>query len=147
MHRVYFARAIDQLEPATILDTTREVAADLAIYGMQLVDPYTEVKLDLNATSFEDKAKGIVEGDLALLKTADAVLMDLSIQGRSYIGCICELVYAFTWNIPSVVYVGDSGNDNRYWLCYHATKIHKERRTAIGALADLLGSQHGRSPL
>ena len=137
MCRVYFARAMDGMDAEHIACEAKEVARELAAHGMQMVDTFVEVKSDEDLRTFDEKAREIVERDLALLKSADAVLMNCSIPGRSYVGCICELVYAYLWRIPVVVYVGSSDNDKRYWLQYHATHVCRSRNEAVDALISL----------
>jgi nucleoside 2-deoxyribosyltransferase len=148
VYRVYFARAMDGLERESIEALTREVEAELLRVRLRfgvdlhLVDPFREVESFKGQETFEERARRIVEEEIALLKTADGVLMDCSIPDRSYVGCICELVYAYQEGIPVVVYVGSSGNDKRLWLHYHATQVCvTTRRDAIEALAFLLRTQ------
>jgi len=132
--RVYFARAMDNLDKNEIFKLGNLVAEELTAHGMHIIDTFDDQKKGDHNFTFEEKARKIVEGDLELLKTADAVLMDCSIPNRSYIGCICELVYAYLSKIPVVVYVGSSGNDKRSWLQYHATNVCKSRNEAIKEL-------------
>jgi hypothetical protein len=90
-----------------------------------------------NHSATGDPAR-LVESDLGLLRRSDGVLMDMSIRNRNYIGCTCELTYAYLWHIPSVVWVGDTGLEQRPWLRYHATVVVKGRQEAIEAVAALL---------
>lgn len=138
-YRVYFARAIDGQD----LDGTRKLASlvahQLAAYSLQLVDPtLTEPIVDpsVAATGTRLFYGAIVEHDLAVLRTCDAVLMDMSILNRNYIGCVCEMTYAYLWQIPCVLYVG-SNDQNRPWLQYHATAIFRSRAAAIRYLVKL----------
>ncbi len=137
--RVYFARAMDELKEADILKLSKIVQHELSQYDLKMIDPYIESRAFLQQQKIllDNQSKIIVDYDLGLLRKCDAVLMDLSIPLRSYIGCICELVYAFTWKIPVAVYVGQSGNDLRHWLRYHATIICHNRDDAITALANI----------
>lgn len=141
MYNIYFARAVDGMDADEILGLANQVTKELIVYQMLLVDPFVQVKHVRDTCTFEEKAREIVEGDLSILKSADAVLMDCSIPGRSYIGCICELVYAHLWQIPVVVYVGSSGNDERYWLQYHATRVCKSREEAIDFLVSFFKAE------
>jgi nucleoside 2-deoxyribosyltransferase len=138
MRRVYFARAMDGIAPDRIRGQALEVEEALTAYGIQLLDPYRGESEGEAAGSFEDRAREIVERDLALLRNTDAVLMDCSIPGHNYVGCICELVYAYCWKIPSVIYVGNSGNERRIWLQYHASHLCKTRDEAITKLLQIL---------
>ena len=81
----------------------------------------------------------IVEHELSLLRQCDAVLMDMSIPNRNYIGCVCEMTYAHLWRIPCVVYPGKSGPP-RPWLVYHAAAIFDTREAAIEYIAMTLSS-------
>lgn len=122
---------MDLINNRDILNLTSTVKEELNSIDLDMIDPYVETKNNKVGITFKEKAREIVEQDLSLLKTADIVLMDCSIPNRNYIGCICELVYAYLWGIPIIVYVGSSGNDNRYWLRYHANYICKDRSEAI----------------
>jgi nucleoside 2-deoxyribosyltransferase len=136
--RIYFARAIDDQVPDAI-DTARLlIVSELAHANVVLVDPYSEIEDALRA-QHHTRARNevdelIVESDLRLLKTCDAVFMDMSIPGRNYVGCSCELVYAHFWDIPVVVYVGQSGNDERVWLRHLAHSVWRDRAEAIAGL-------------
>jgi nucleoside 2-deoxyribosyltransferase len=136
--RVYFARAMDGIAPDQIRGQALEVEEALAEHGIQLLDPYREEREGEAAESIEDRAREIVERDLALLRITDAVLMDCSIAEHNYIGCICELVYAYLWKIPIVVFVGDSGNEKRIWLQYHANHVCRTKDEAITKLIKIL---------
>lgn len=128
---VYFARAMDDQDPADIRSGARFVDSKLAARRLRLVDPYTDDKACADSAS-------IVEADLRLLKGCSAVLMDMTIANRNYVGCVGELIYAFAWNVPVVVYVGMSGNETRHWLRYHATSIVTDQDEALDFLAALL---------
>lgn len=135
---VYFARAVDGLDRADVLAAARVVGAELEESGLQMTDP---VELWLRAareSPVPDDPAGLVKSDLGLLRRSDRVLMDMSIRDRAYIGCTCELTYAYLWHIPSVVWVGDTGLDQRPWLRYHATAVVKSRQEAVEAVAGLL---------
>jgi nucleoside 2-deoxyribosyltransferase len=136
--RVYFARAMDGIAPDRIRGQALEVEEVLVAHGIQMFDPYREETEGESGESLRDRAREIVERDLALLRNTDAVLMDCSIAGHNYIGCICELIYAYLWKIPIVVFVGDSGNENRIWLQYHASHVCKTRDEAITKLIHIL---------
>ncbi len=138
MRKVYYARAMDGVPKGEIQKQTDKVIKELSNYNIELVDPFIEIEQNLADGTFQEIYRRIVEGDLSLLKTVDAILMDCSIPGRSYVGCICELVYAFLWGIPIVVYTGTSGNDKRYWLNYHATHVYTEWEEVIHALSLLI---------
>jgi hypothetical protein len=138
--RVYFARAIDGQETRAISSLALLVSDELAAAGMELIDP-TISEPQSSATTDPcniSHYRAIVDHDLALLKTCDAVLMDMSIADRSYIGCICEMTYAYLWKIPCAVYMGRQ-DTQRPWLHYHAT-VFQQRKDAVTYLARKLGS-------
>lgn len=133
---VYYARAMDGLPSRAIqadADVIRQLLADA---GMSMLDTYlsTGDVIESPLQSDSNISGLIVENDLALLRTADAVLMDLSIPNRSYVGCLCELVYAYQIGTPVVVNVGATDLGNRHWLRYHATAITNSIQMAITKL-------------
>jgi hypothetical protein len=131
---VYFSRAVDGIAEERTSDLTREVAAELESVGLTIVDP---LGLYQETHSSRQPAE-IVQWDLRLLQSATAVLADMSIPDRNYIGCVCELVYAHIGNKPAVVYTGESGYEQRPWLQYHSTRIFKDRKMAVAYLASIL---------
>jgi hypothetical protein len=139
--RVYFARAIDGENSSSARLLASAVARELEESGMLMIDPvaseplFPSSNLDMLA-----RHKAIVDHDLSVLRTCHAVLMDISIPGRSYIGCICEMIYAYSWHIPCVVYLGNVDGD-RPWLRYHATAIFQSRPEAISHLRTLLAGR------
>jgi hypothetical protein len=135
---VYFARAVDGLDRAGVLADAQVVAAELQKSGLQMTDPVEVWMRTAREQSAADDLALLVKSDLGLLRRSDGVLMDMSIKDRNYIGCTCELTYAYLWHIPSVVWVGDAGLDQRAWLRYHATVVVKRRQEAIEAVAGLL---------
>lgn len=141
--RIYFARAIDGEGYAARSELTSVVAAELASAGLSMVDPTAEDDpLEATGETNVDESgryRTIVEHDLSVLRSCHAVLMDISTPGRSYIGCICEMTYAYLWKIPCVVYMGRADN-RRPWLQYHATAVFETRADAIGLLCELLYS-------
>jgi len=113
---VYFARAVDGLVRDEIVAEADALAAELDVAGLRLVDP---VAAWWNATAHRTSTatdEDLVSSDLGLLRRADGLLMDLSMPMRDYVGCICELTYAHLWRIPSVIWVGDTGLEQRVWL-------------------------------
>jgi hypothetical protein len=121
-----------------VLAAAKVVAGELRESGLRMIDAvevWTRATGESPATG--DPA-GLVESDLGLLRRSDGLLMDMSIPERNYVGCTCELTYAFLWRIPSVVWVGDTGLDRRPWLRYHATVVVNGRQEAVQAIAALL---------
>ncbi|MFC9439645.1 hypothetical protein [Nocardia sp. NPDC057030] len=134
--RVYFARAMDGETHDDILRTAAVVRAELRFIDAEMIDPFTTTELSARdeCTSSAEFAERIVLDDLALLATADAILLDMTIPARNYIGCSCELAYAHTMNIPVFAYVGDTGYEKRSWLVYHAKVVTRTRSQCLGAL-------------
>ena len=137
--RTYFARAIDGEDSATRLALASDVASELAAAGLSMVDPTVGEPVGVGETRADERKlyEAIVEHDLSILKTCHAVLMDISVPSRSYIGCICEMTYAYLWQIPCVVYMGKV-DKRRPWLQYHATAVLETRADAIDLLRQLL---------
>jgi hypothetical protein len=134
---VYFARGIDDLDPSACAAVASAVGAELAAYGLRMVDPVAqENSLALLNCDEAALARALVEFDLSLLRRCDAILTDMTIPDRNYVGCTAELVYAHLWRIPAVVYVGSTGNDRRHWLRYLVSHIVNDRTTAVQWLAD-----------
>jgi hypothetical protein len=136
--RVYFARAIDGEDLATSRKLTAVVADELAQVGLAMVDPtLSEPPQARSELDRMPRYRAIVDHDLSILQLCDAVLMDMSLPNRNYIGCVCEMTYAYMWRIPCVVNLGLS-NQDRPWLHYHATAVFESRESAITRLAELL---------
>ncbi|MBU2665978.1 hypothetical protein KOI35_20920 [Actinoplanes bogorensis] len=135
---VYFARAVDGLERAGLIAGAEMIGSELREFGMRMIDPVSTWMQAVEGKPASDDPAGLVESDLGLLRRSDGVLMDMSIKDRNYIGCTCELTYAHLWRIPSVVWVGDTGLEQRPWLRYHATVLVNSRQEAIRAVAGLL---------
>lgn len=137
--RVYFARAIDGEDSVTRLALASDVASELAAAGLLMVDPTVDDPAGASAAEADAGKlyRAIVEHDLSVLRSCHAILMDMSVPGRSYIGCICEMTYAYLWRIPCVVYVGKT-DSRRPWLHYHATGVFETRADAIDLLGRLL---------
>lgn len=132
MSRIYFARAMEGLGRQEIrqgADFVRRILGNSA----DLLDPF-------EAEATPDDYKKVVFDDLSLLRTADVLLVDMSIADRNYIGCSCELVYAFLEGIPSVVHVGETDYAKRKWLQYHATVIVSDFQDAISSALTLANS-------
>lgn len=147
MTLIYFARGVDDLNRSVCTANAAVVGDELASYGLQMVDPVTrEACLDLACDDETAVARALVEFDLSLLRRCDAVLMDMTIPNRNYVGCTAELVYAHLWRIPAVVYVGATGNDRRHWLRYHASHVVADRTQAIKWLATVFEAAAASPP-
>lgn len=135
MKRVYYARAVDDRNRTEVLAEASRIQGELIKYEIELVDPVAI------GGEHERLPEDVVQTDLSLLKSSDAVLMDMSIDRWTYVGCVGELVYAHIWNIPSVVWVANQSIAERKWLLYHATKIALSKNEAYVQLLVLLGLQ------
>jgi hypothetical protein len=143
--RVYYARAVDELQIEAVFSEIRDVQATFSRYGFELVDPVaSEPGLSGESMTQRDRARVIVDHDLTLLRQCDAVLMEMTVPNRNYIGCISELVYSCIWQIPCVVHAAPVYR-SRPWLIYHATAIFGSRKAAIRHLVQLLGGSHRAS--
>jgi hypothetical protein len=136
--RVYFARAVDGEDKGLALAEARLLATKLTPLGIDLVDPVAdEPTFSTHQGDEREISRLIVEHDLRLLRTCRAVLMEMPIGSRTYIGCVCELTYAYLWGIPVIVNVGPT-RMHRPWLVYHATAIVHSHEAAVAALAGVL---------
>jgi nucleoside 2-deoxyribosyltransferase len=136
--KVYYARGVEGLPSPLVTLRASRAQSRLKLLGIEVVDPVAHGRAAKLVRAFD-----IVESDLHFLKQCDAVLMDMSIRDRNYVGCCCELVYAFMWGIPTIVYVGRSGNERRKWLIYHASTICKSFRDAINAVIITVQTKEG----
>lgn len=132
MKRVYYARAVDDRNRTDVLAEGVRIQGELFKFEIELVDP-------IAIGGKWERPEDVVQIDLSLLKSCDAVLMDMSLDGWTYVGCVAELVYAHIWNIPSVVWVANQSIAERKWLRYHATKITLSKNQAYISLLELLG--------
>ncbi len=139
--RVYFARAVDGLDDDQVMRLGEEARQALEAVGLSIVDPVTSESAfrgaEVSRAVSVDPSqlyRQIVEHDLAVLRGCDAVLMDMTIPHRNYIGCIGEMIYAYLWNIPCAIYLGQIDPD-RPWLRYHATAMFVARSEAVAYLA------------
>lgn len=132
--RIYFARAIDGIVAEQIVPLAKIAAAEVSEQGLFLVDPILFEPTRSDSESQNSRwHHDIVVHDLKILQSCAGVLMDMTVPGRNYIGCSCELVYAYMWKIPVAVYMGENDRD-RPWLQYHASTVVRTRTEAIGYL-------------
>lgn len=114
---------MDSLTSEEIFNTTRNIVALLRTLPFQVISGDKNNTLVPKYCSLQERSKIIVEHDLQDIKQSDLFLVDYSIPNRNYVGCTFEMAYAFLWKKTIIVYVGDSGNENRIFLQYHATHI------------------------
>jgi ubiquinone/menaquinone biosynthesis C-methylase UbiE len=117
--KVYYARAMDGIEPSKIMEDDRQLEVVLSQKGFSITNPYTEQEVQV------ERADRLVENNIKSLKKSDVVLANLSIQNYTYIGAVFEVVQAANLGIPIVVCVGDSDLVNRYYLHYYSNFICK----------------------
>lgn len=129
--KVFFSRGMDGLNPNEIeaLDATFSKA--LASLGMSLSNPYKPKDARRMCISGISE---IVEEDLNLLTQSDIVVSDMSLEKRSYIGAVIEMAKAYDLGKQTYVWVGNSENEKRIWLKYHATAICKDLENLIELL-------------
>jgi nucleoside 2-deoxyribosyltransferase len=136
---VYFARAIDGEDTRGARELADHVRAEILLSGMRMVDPIDhELRIVKSYGNDSDYTEHLVRLDLMLLRKCDGLLIDMTIPHHSYVGCVCELTYAYLWNIPTAVYVGDSGNEHHHWLRFHARVVCHERTDAINTLSRII---------
>lgn len=123
MKKIFFAHGIDDLTDKEILNNSKRITALLHKFKFEVISGHKNNKLIPKSCSPQEKNKIIVENDLNDLKESDILLVDYSIPNRNYVGCTFEIAYAFFWNKIIIVHIGNSGNDNRVFLQYHATHI------------------------
>lgn len=126
MKKIFFAHGIDGLTDEEIINNTQKITALLRKLDFKVISGHTNNNLIPKGCSSQEKNKIIVDNDLNDLKKCELLLVDYSIPNRNYVGCTFEMAYAFNWGKRIIVYVGDSGNEDRIFLQYHATHICKD---------------------
>lgn len=137
--KVFIARAVDN-RGADVAPSGESLAARLTSAGFLAVDPVVQV-LPHRATgsdsSWYSEDVGRVESNLQWLRRCDALVVDMQLPGWTYIGCVCELVYAYQWRMPIIV-IAPQQTADREWLRYHATRRVGSVDEAIEGLQELL---------
>jgi ATP adenylyltransferase len=140
---VYVARAVDNRPAPDVRQVGETLRQRVREAGFAAVDPVastfprTQVPMQENLRTNDF---GRVRSDLAWLRRSDAVIIDMHLEDWSYVGCVCELVYAYQWDIPTIIVAGSSVIKERLWLRYHATKIVEDIDEAIDELNALFAS-------
>jgi nucleoside 2-deoxyribosyltransferase len=137
---IYLALAMEGLSPRDIAARVEEFRALLQSLPVTVRTTFDEA--DVVRDSHEDddgRARRIVEADLDMLRRADLLLVDLSRENHTYVGCICEIVYAHLMRIPVIAFVGNKDWDERTWLRYHVTSFCKRFDSIPGEVARTLG--------
>ena len=103
----------------------RRAAGLVATRGWEPVDP---MRRDFRGST-QGKEAEIVEGDLADIRSCDALLADFT---RPDEGTAMEAWYAHGEGIPVVVYTG--GSPPHPWTVYVAASVHVDLDSAVAAL-------------
>ena len=122
---VYYARAMDGIEPHIIIEDERLVKTALSRRGLLITNPYSEQKVQI------EQVDHLVQNNIKLLKKSDILLVNLSIQNYTYIGAVFEIVQAANLCIPIVAYIGNSNFKNRYYLHFYCSFICKTIDEAV----------------
>jgi len=135
MRKVYFSSGIENISFEELQVRYLQVANLLEFHGFEMVnrriqDHYLQQPCDSMA-----RIRDLVQGDLRKLKGSDLLLVDYCIPNRNYVGSTCEIVYAYLWGKPVIIYVGQSDNGQRFWLRYHATYICETVSQAVQYMA------------
>jgi hypothetical protein len=125
--RIYLARPIDERIPASTNDVIARAKSNFRYPRFEVIDP----TIARGAENPEDYM-GLVQAELHVLESCDAILVDMSPTDHIYIGCIAELVYARLWNLSTVIYTGSNDKlDRRPWLRFHADHIDATWKGAV----------------
>lgn len=142
MRKIYFSTAIDFINPVEISKKFQAVESELRAAGFHLSNLSTAQSI--TSQRYEASPEEVVQQALSLIRESDFVLLDLSLRNHTYIGCICEMVYAYLWQKPVVVFVGTSGNESRPWLRFHASHICATLRDAVDWIRKHTSSSIGK---
>ena len=123
MVRVYFASAIENLSLEEVEAHYVQVAKLLESREFQMTNRNVQDYYLPQDCDSITRIREVIENDLHTLSQSDLLLVDYSIPNRNYVGCTCEIIYAYLWAKPIVVYVGQSSNGRSHWLRYHATYV------------------------
>lgn len=119
---VYYCRAMDGLDTVAIEKEYNYVQQRLLEQGRVLVNPY--VKSEHRRLKFNKiNSELIVTENLRGMSKADCVIVNLSMKGHTYVGCIAEMVYAKEKGCYVIVISGDTGVEKHFYTIYHADKI------------------------
>lgn len=140
---VYIARAVDRRSKSSSRQAGEYLAAKIVEAGFIPVDPVVTPFPGFEEQNLQE-AYARVLSDLAWLRRCDALVADMSIKDWPYVGCVCELVYARLYDVPSIVITGENELlGDRIWLRYHADFVCRD---ADAAIESLLGLPRGARP-
>jgi len=120
MARVYFASAMDDVPQRELEARYRAAEHSFHTSGHELLNDWDFYELD---PASESDHQAIVERDLAVLRSADAILADMSRPEHKYVGCICEIVYARLWGLRVGVIDPFAVYRTRLWLRAHGAEF------------------------
>jgi hypothetical protein len=134
MANVFFSSAVDGIDWDKIKRKYKRIEKALQVRKHRLLNPpgiYLNGFRKIQSSDAYALSTAIVENDLQLLRQADVLLVDVSIPNHTYIGCICEMVYAREWGIPVVSYIGRNHIGKRPFFIYHSNTIYKRWADAL----------------
>lgn len=134
MKSVFLAQRIDFADHnfvIAVVNSYREVICGLPIRVVAMAD---ELLKEDNPTDRE-----LVENSYRKLDACDFMILDMTEENWTYIGCIFEVSYFFRLGRPIIVNVGGTRNGQRPWLRFHATKIVTSGNAVRECLSNMLG--------
>jgi nucleoside 2-deoxyribosyltransferase len=135
MARVFFSSPVDGKKAESIISRYKRIERLLLRQGHTLVNNAEFYKNHLALHSPSKRAReAIIEADLAMLRQADVLLVDISATNHHYVGCICEMVYATLWGIPVIAHVGRNRMAKRPFFAHHASAMFAKKRDAVDAI-------------
>ena len=117
-NRIYVSRPIDGRDSSEIYDIINRARNDFPSPSFEVIDP-TSIPFGRARQNHNQ----MVPAQLDLMRTCDVILADMSLPNHTYIGCVAELVYARSYSLYSVVFVGSNRIGHRPWLQHHADQI------------------------
>ena len=120
---VYYCRAMDGLNDVEIKSEYDTVGKLLAENGLTLVNPYNHhpesnlSEKEIGALLASENSEGI--------NKSDCVIVNLSIKGHPYMGCIDEMINANMKGKYVITIVGDSGYEKKRYTHFRSDKIVK----------------------
>lgn len=122
---IYYARAMDEISVSEILFEDRVVKGALEDKGFILINPFNEYDSSNSSVNI------IVKQNEEVLKNSDILLVNLSKVEYVYIGAIFEIFQAYNFNIPIVIYIGDSKLHKRIYIQFYCDFICKNLEEAL----------------
>ena len=144
--KVFYSQAIDGVPKRDVERLFSLLSGELHRRGMRIVSSFSDSEVGGSDTVWSGTDEQLVARTIELIKGSDAVLVDLTMPGRVYIGCICELVYAKMSGKPACVIVGESDLECRPWLTAHATSVCRTIDDALRELERIKGAHSADRP-